>query len=171
MLRPQLHLLATTMAVLGPIVGGIVQSREAVPLHFEVASIHRVEGQRTFVRIAPQPAGLVAEGATVQMLVQFAYGVQYFQVSGGPDWVRSRDYTYDVRAKSNAAASEDEIRRMVQTLLRDRFHLRSHRDTKDSPGYALTVTRRGSKLKESATSEGTGGLRSVKPLVGQKMSI
>jgi len=159
---------AATMVVLGPIVA---QTPDAVSLDFEVASIHRVDGQRTYVRIAPQPAGFLAEGATVRVLVQFAYRVQYFQISGGPDWVGSRDYPYDVRAKSPGAASEDEIRRMVQTLLRDRFHLRFHRQSKDSPGYALAVAKRGAMLKESAPGDATGGLRSVNPLIGQRMPI
>jgi uncharacterized protein (TIGR03435 family) len=42
---------------------------------------------------------------------------------------------------------------------------------KDSPGYALTVAARGSKLKESAPGDGIGGLKTVNPWVAQKMSI
>src|SRR5215467_14450087 len=167
---------AITLAVLGPFLPHFIralgaQSRKPPLLEFEVASIHRVDGERTVVRIFPQPEGFVADGATLQMLIQFAYRVQYFQVSGGPGWANSRDYKFDIRAKSPAAAPEDQVRRMVQTLLSDRFHLKFHRQTRESSGYALTVASGGSKLKVSAPSDTTGGLRSVNPLTGQKMSI
>src|SRR2546423_3311220 len=105
---------AVTLAILGPVLPGFIralgaQSRKSAPQEFEVVSIHRVDGERTVVRIAPQPAGFVADGATLQMLIQFAYRVQYFQVSGGPGWTNSRDYKFDIRAKSPAAAPEDQI--------------------------------------------------------------
>src|SRR5262249_11551788 len=77
----------------------------------------------------------------------------------------------DVRAKSSGAVSEDQIRRMMQTLLEDRFHLKFHRQSKDLPGYVLTVARKGIMLKESAPSDSPGGLISVNPLSGRKMSI
>src|SRR5262245_26587111 len=45
------------------------------------------------VRMAQQPAGFLAEGATLRMLIQFAYGAPYFQISGGPGWANSLQRT------------------------------------------------------------------------------
>ena len=45
---------------------------------------------------------------------------------------------------------------MLQGLLADRFQLKVHRETKETPVYALVVGKNGAKLKESAPDE-TGG--------------
>jgi uncharacterized protein (TIGR03435 family) len=36
---------------------------------------------------------------------------------------------------------------MMRALIEDRFHMRTHRETKEMPVYALTISRGGSKLK------------------------
>jgi uncharacterized protein (TIGR03435 family) len=59
---------------------------------------------------------------------------------------------YDIAAKAegDAAPTKSEFRRMMQTLLVQRFNLKFHSATKEIPVYALTVSRSGSKLKASA---------------------
>jgi uncharacterized protein (TIGR03435 family) len=41
---------------------------------------------------------------------------------------------------------------MLQTLLKDRFHLAVHREEKELPMYRLVVSRNGPRLRESAVS-------------------
>jgi uncharacterized protein (TIGR03435 family) len=60
-----------------------------------------------------------------------------FQLTGGPEWIKSG--RFEIQAKSENAASEGQIKLMLQTLLADRFHLQFHRDTKEFSGYALSV--------------------------------
>jgi uncharacterized protein (TIGR03435 family) len=65
---------------------------------------------------------------------------------------------YDVEGKAElpgltAKARETQMKRMLQSLLADRFKLVLRRDTKEMPIYALTVARNGLKLKKAAIEE------------------
>jgi uncharacterized protein (TIGR03435 family) len=51
-------------------------------------------------------------------------------------------------ADNPATATAEELRRMLQTMLLNRFGLRFHRETRQVQGYALVVARDGSKIKE-----------------------
>ena len=50
---------------------------------------------------------------------------------------------YDVQAKPAATATRDETFKMLQALLRDRFQLRFHRESKALDGYSLVMVRAG----------------------------
>ena len=56
---------------------------------------------------------------------------------------------FDIVAKLPDAASRRQARLMLRRLLADRFGITVHRESREMPGYALTVGPRGSKLKES----------------------
>jgi uncharacterized protein (TIGR03435 family) len=98
------------------------------------------------------------EGYNIQLLIMEAYKLKgTWQVSF--DGFRDREdrlsVYYDIvaRASGNDIHSRDEFRRMLQTLLADRFKLSFHHETKQMPVYALTIGKKPSKLKESS-SEG-----------------
>jgi len=123
---------------------------------FEVASVRPT---------APQPPGqmsmgmsidkgmLRATGMTAKFLIEQAYDVRDFQVLGGPSWMGSEQY--DVNAKIEGEATNEQLRIMMQSLLRDRFQLQVPRDKKEMACYALVVAKGGSKLKvPEADSEG-----------------
>jgi uncharacterized protein (TIGR03435 family) len=78
------------------------------------------------------------------MLMLNAYGVQSFQIVGGPAWLESEGYNID--AKAPGSASQRQVFLMLQSLLEDRFHLKVHRETKDLPAYALVAAKGGFKL-------------------------
>jgi uncharacterized protein (TIGR03435 family) len=77
-------------------------------------------------------------------IIARGYGVREFQVTGGPAWIRSD--RYDIQGKPPRPSNEDQIRLMVQGLLRDRFALQLHRDAKEIPVYALVVGKGGLKI-------------------------
>lgn len=77
--------------------------------------------------------------ATVESLVRFAYGLQTFQVIGGPDWIRRDGFDVDARAGFDAPAAQ--IRLMVQSLLEDRFKLIAHTEQRDVRYLALVLAR------------------------------
>jgi len=118
------------------------------PKEFEVASVRPT---------APQPAGqmsmgmsidkgmLRATGMTAKFLIEQAYDVRGFQVTGGPSWMDSEQY--DVNAKIEGEATNEQIRIMMRSLLADRFKLQLHREKKEMACYALVVAKGGSKLK------------------------
>jgi uncharacterized protein (TIGR03435 family) len=53
---------------------------------------------------------------------------------------------FDIQARTNAATSGEEMKLMAQTLLSDRFRLKTHRETRLVPVYALTIAKSGPKL-------------------------
>jgi uncharacterized protein (TIGR03435 family) len=105
------------------------------------------------------------------MLILRAYGVDAYQISGGPDWINSE--RYDIDAKFDGATA-DELQKlspndrilarqqMLQTLLIERFNLTIHRDTKELQIYSLIVAKNGSKLKEVKLDD----VEANKPKVG-----
>jgi uncharacterized protein (TIGR03435 family) len=97
-------------------------------------------------RIEPDGT-LSATGITLQRLMMTAYNVQGFRIAGGPGWVTSR--RWDMQAKPYPAASPDQVRPMLRTLLEERFQLRSHSETRSMSVYELVVDSKGSKLRKA----------------------
>lgn len=122
----------------------------AVPKpHFEVASIKRNVSGSLGERFNPLPGGrLIIENVPLRLLIQNAYDVFPFQVSAGPGWIDSDRYDVDAKADGNPSIPEM-IGPMLAGLLEDRFRLKVHRETKQSPVYTLTVAKGGLKLPES----------------------
>jgi uncharacterized protein (TIGR03435 family) len=92
-------------------------------------------------------------------LIEEAYDIRDFQVSGGPDWV-NRDQ-FDITAKAEGDASKAQVRAMLQRLLTERFTLVLRRESKEVNVYTLTVGKAGPKLKEVKLDEdnATRGMR------------
>jgi bla regulator protein BlaR1 len=170
-------------AVAGPIVIGLMnappsRAQEKMvttpPKEFEVASIKpsAPTGPMNRVRVQIAPGGrLDASNITVKFLIQQAYNVKDFQISGGPGWINSE--RYDLVAKADGDVGRmDQIRPLIQKLLADRFQLTIHRDTKELPIYALVVGKSGSKLKESAANGPGPQIRMGRGLIdGQGMGM
>ncbi len=112
---------------------------------FEVASVKPAIPQGMML-VRPLPGRLTAN-ASLQMLIQNAYGVQAFQVAGGPEWARSERYA--VEATANPAATRAQILVMLQALLAERFQLKIHRETRDLPAFSLVATGKPVKLVPS----------------------
>jgi len=77
-------------------------------------------------------------------LIEAAFHVKRYQISGGPGWMESD--RFDVVARAPGPASDKELMAMLQTLLADRFQLAFHKESKLFPGYALVVAKKGFKL-------------------------
>ena len=86
-----------------------------------------------------------------------AHRVEDYQVSGAPDWFSSDLYDVDAKAEKSAidemqklGADQRELRnrRMLQTLLKNRFKLTLRQVTKDLPIYSLVAADAG-KLHEA----------------------
>jgi uncharacterized protein (TIGR03435 family) len=94
-----------------------------------------------------QPGGRIFFGGFLKMLVANAFNMEDYQIAGGPDWITSQ--WFDINAvppeRSPARAIEGhnaepspEQRLMLQSLLRDRFHFKSHIETRQGEVYILT---------------------------------
>jgi uncharacterized protein (TIGR03435 family) len=115
---------------------------------FDVAAVKLNTSEDRHFEFHNLPGGnLTATGVTLKMLLMRAYGVQSFQVSGGPDWINSA--RWDIRAKTEGVDGRlprDEFGRMLRALMEDRFQLKVHHETREMPVYALLVAKTGSKL-------------------------
>ena len=123
---------------------------------FDVATIKLVDPSHPFnpshYWVHVTPAGTSYWFMTLTSLVMYAYDVEPFQVTG-PDWT-SADH-FDIEAKFPEGAHKEENRRMLQTLLRDRFKLTTHIEKRELEGYVLLVGKNGAKLKPSLSDPAT----------------
>lgn len=98
---------------------------------------------------------LLANHATVNDLVQFAWNVEEPYVSG-PPWIQNGKLTeremFQIVAKvpGETPVSRADFRLMLQALLADRFQLHVISTPKAMPVWNLTVAKGGPKLRESA---------------------
>jgi uncharacterized protein (TIGR03435 family) len=144
---------------------------------FAVASIKRntsvsSDPTRQPMGVRMEPGGrLRAQNAPLALLIQRAYGVQAFQVVGGPAWINSPGY--DIEAKPEDTTNRKQMLLMLQTLLAERFKLSLHRETRELPVYDLKVAKAGSKLPVSkevnCMSTPPDGAQPVPPQPGQSL--
>ena len=115
---------------------------------FEVASIKlNQNGSRTDLTTSPG-GRFNATNVTLQMLVQYGFGVKDSEIMGGPDWISVERYDIVAKADSPKQLSENELEPLVRALLADRFKLTVHREIKELPVYSLVLGRKGPKLAE-----------------------
>jgi len=125
--------------------------QSAAPPQFDAASVKPNPSLALRHVILPPVGGhLSTRNASLSLLIQTAYAVPSFQISGGPDWMNSAGFDVDAKAEGNPSRSQ--VWLMLQSLLEDRFKLQIHRETKELPVYALTTAKSG--LKMPAASEG-----------------
>src|ERR1700733_8096956 len=80
----------------------------------------------------PDPGQLTFEHATLALLIRLAYGVEDFQVTG-PSWIESE--RYDIAAKVPEGTTKAQSNVMLQNLLKERFKLGFHHETKEFQAY------------------------------------
>jgi uncharacterized protein (TIGR03435 family) len=152
----------TIVVVSALIVAGMAQQPSPLPA-FEVASIRPNPDDTVAEGIALQPDGSVRFTAfRVRTLIAMAYrseGIQRFdQLIGGPSWMAID--RFDIAARASDAAPQDSganrLPAMLRALLRDRFRLLAHSDTRDLPAFSLVLARRdrrpGPQLRESTVT-------------------
>jgi|HubBroStandDraft_4_1064222.scaffolds.fasta_scaffold107240_1 uncharacterized protein (TIGR03435 family) len=119
------------------------------------------------------PDRMTWTGVPLGVLIQEAYGVQPYQVSGGPIWLGSD--RWDINAKTDGPTSFTQKLQLLQSLLADRFQLRFHSETREMKAYKLVVAKGGPKLqevKEGDPLSGSAGTRIGKGLIqGHKVAI
>lgn len=125
------------------------------PLTFEVASAkpstppdYTTAIYRT-IRGGPgtaDPGRWSCDHVALSDLLRTAYNLQAFQFAGLP-WMDDRYVA--IVAKVPPDATRDDLRTMLQTLLVERFQIKSRRERKEVAGYELVVTKNGPKLRES----------------------
>jgi uncharacterized protein (TIGR03435 family) len=125
-------------------------------LAFDVASIKPANSGRPGMSIETEGGRFKAINATVSFLIQYAYGIKGFQLSGGPGWMDSDKF--DIDATGETKTGDREFPKMMRALLADRFQLKSHQETRTLPVFDLVVAKDGPKFNH-APETATGGTR------------
>jgi uncharacterized protein (TIGR03435 family) len=166
---------ALTLAVLAGLFATATAIHSQAPadeeLSFEVASVRpNSSPDDKKMMLGAQPGGrFTAINVPISVLIRSAYGLQEFQLVGGPEWM-STD-RFDIVAKGDRdfpvpvpGGAPNPAQLMLRSLLRERFKLVLRRETREMPIYALVRARDagklGSELKPStADCEALGAAR------------
>jgi uncharacterized protein (TIGR03435 family) len=81
----------------------------------------------------------------LRSIIRYAYRVNDYQMISVPGWAHSTRYNIEATFV-DAPTSNDDVRAMLQNLLAERFGLRSHREQRELPMYALVVAREDRRL-------------------------
>jgi len=140
-------------AVLICVIAAAMQVSAAAQFSFEVASIRpNNSGSGSSGTSINEGGRFIATNVTLKSLLIRAYKLQEYQLTGGPPWLGTDHY--DISAKPEDKASEDEVLEMIKMLLAERFKLKVHHETRELPVYVLLVGKNGPKLKAN-TDGGT----------------
>jgi uncharacterized protein (TIGR03435 family) len=124
---------------------GVVALSAQQPPSFDVASVK--PSPQNFLQIAPERAGGRIRWTTdLQYMVAYAYHMQRWRISGS---VPGSDHLYAVDAATSASATEEEVRLMFQSLLKDRFKLAAHIGSKEGNGFVLTTGKGAPKIQQA----------------------
>jgi bla regulator protein blaR1 len=107
--------------------------------------------------IGMSPTGFTAKHTSLKDVIGIAYGTKgEGQIVGGPGWMNS-EY-FDIEAKLSEAdieadkkltrsQQETQLSLMLQSMLADRFGLKTTLETRELPVYALVVAKGGARIK------------------------
>jgi uncharacterized protein (TIGR03435 family) len=130
-------------------------------LEFAVASIKPIDPSAPVMTgITVFPDGrLLIRATTVKTAISTAFGVALWQISGGEAWTQSEVYSIEAKPPDEMRSQikslrttwtgidDDTLRAMLRTLLRDRFQLKIHRETKKGTVYTLKQSGQPLKLR------------------------
>jgi uncharacterized protein (TIGR03435 family) len=138
---------------------GIAHAQAPPPVAFEVASIKRnVSGNFGWTFRMPPTGQINITNATLDMIVRQAYQLEessaHFRLIAPTDnpLFSNFDLRFDIQAKPPDNAQPGQQHAMLRTLLADRFKLRAHTETRQTPVYALMVVREGGLKLERKTA-------------------
>jgi uncharacterized protein (TIGR03435 family) len=123
----------------------VVSIRPAAAAPNAGTNVDLFEGGR--LRIANEPA---------KLLLRMAFQMQNAQIAGGPAWLDTDRYDIDAKTGRPGKITPEQMGPLMQSLLAERFHLRSHRETRELTVGALVIAKRGQKLTAKSAVEGSG---------------
>jgi uncharacterized protein (TIGR03435 family) len=152
---------ASTMALAVPLVTGAIDaaapSAGQVPgltpagppvdpeIRFEVASIKPFDPSAP-LRLSTPPGRYEAAGLPLPLVFAQAFAVPVDRIIGLPDWVNTERYAITAKAPDGVRVAftpgrVSAMTVMLANLLKDRFKLATHRETRELPVYNLVFAR------------------------------
>jgi len=130
---------------------------------FDVISVKANTSGSNRIQIGgPSPDRFTAVNANLRMLLRNAFRVQDYQIVGGPSWMDTDRFDIEAKAEGQIQRTEPcfgpscppaPMQSMIQSLLADRFQLKTHPETRETPVYELNIGKGGFKLKPVAAPE------------------
>jgi uncharacterized protein (TIGR03435 family) len=112
---------------------------------FDVASVKSNTSGAQELSARVMPGGrFVANNMPLRQLIRYAYELQESELIGGTREQLSQ--RFDINARGAEEASVADIRLMLQSLLEERFRLRTHSETRTLPVYYLEPFRPGADI-------------------------
>lgn len=135
--------MSACMAALAAVLTSHPRAQDQQRVAFDVVSIKRAaSGDGMFMRTAP--GSVTTSNVPVAQLIRQAYGLQEFQIVGGPEWIRTDRFDIEARfdpAPVGGLAGPPRVQAMLKTMLADRFQLAAHVEQRDMPILALVTSR------------------------------
>ncbi len=128
---------------------GIIVSGPSAPA-FEAADVHVSAKSRTPSMAAGGLRGTryLVRQATMVDLISLAYDIDNDKILAGPRWLDTD--RFDVSARAPSGSTPEQAKLMLQTLLAERFSLKLHKDSKELPGFVLSLGSGKPKMKPAA---------------------
>ena len=92
--------------------------------------------------------------ATLSDCLKFAYSLTTDAQLAGPDWINQKVVRFEVTGKAPPQTPDNQLRLMLQTLLKDRFQITMHTEQREIAHYELVIGKNAPKLKESTVGPG-----------------
>jgi uncharacterized protein (TIGR03435 family) len=126
---------------------------DAPHLSYEVASVKANKTGATTMYIRTLPTSFNVTNMALRSVIMVAYRLAGYQLVGAPGWIDSE--RFDIVAKPPEGARPEQTMLMLRGLLAERFKLKVHAETRDTPIYALVLARSDGKLgpKMSKTTD------------------
>jgi bla regulator protein blaR1 len=116
----------------------------AQPNTFEVATVKpNKSGSGATLVPGLRNGTLSARNVTLKVLIRTAYGVSDRQIAG-PSWLDADHF--DLAGKAPKGVPDAQLMPLLQNLLKDRFQLTVHRETKVMPAFDMIVAKGGPKI-------------------------
>ncbi len=143
------------------------------PIKFEVATLKHAtsDGRPGDIprNMDDSPGHFAMHNVPLRYAIEWAYDLKDYEVSG-PEWIKGPDERYEIVGRSAGAASEAQLRLMLQSLLAERLGMKAHRETRELPVYVLIPGKGPAKVKEPA-AEGAAGLQGGPTVLFHKQPI
>ena len=118
------------------------------PSAFGVASVKLSPPDARFTSFSkPGDLTYTATTASLLALLEKAYGVTNTQIIGLPKWSETTNYDVVAKPSADAPFNERQLQEALQQLLKDRFHLLVHHETREVKGFKLVLAKAVPKLQ------------------------
>ncbi len=134
------------------------QEQAGQALAFDVAVVKASERGKGPSSASFNPQGVEYHAYSLRMLIAEAYNVKARSISATNqgDRILMDGSPFDIVAKADHSVTKEQLQRMIQSLLADRFKLALRREAKTEPVYNLVVAQKGPKLQD-AVGQGQSG--------------